>query len=81
MRKFGIALLSFILLISAVKAQPKHTLDKIAAVIGSGIILQSDIELKYATYVAQGMPPNPGAKCNILQQLVSQKLLALCPGL
>jgi len=76
MRKFGIALLSFILLISAVKAQPKRTLDKIAAVVGSGIILQSDIELKYATFVAQGMPPNAGAKCNILQQLVSQKLLA-----
>lgn len=76
MRKFGIALLSFILLISAVKAQPKHTLDKIAAVVGSGIILQSDIELKYATYVAQGMPSNASFKCNILQQLVSQKLLA-----
>lgn len=77
MRKFGIALLSFVLLISAVKAQQKkHTLDKIAAVVGSGIILQSDIELKYATYVAQGMPTNNAFKCNILQQLVSQKLLA-----
>jgi peptidyl-prolyl cis-trans isomerase SurA len=86
MRKFGIAILSFILFITAAKAQthpsdstiktPRHTLDKIAGVVGSGIILQSDIELKYATYIAQGMQPNPAFKCQILQQLLTQKLLA-----
>jgi peptidyl-prolyl cis-trans isomerase SurA len=76
MRKIGLAILSFILLISVVNAQPKHTLDKIATVVGSSIILQSDIELKYATYVAQGMAPNPAVKCQILQQLLTQKLLA-----
>ncbi|HVW97106.1 MAG TPA: peptidylprolyl isomerase [Mucilaginibacter sp.] len=76
MRKFGLAVLSFILLISSVNAQKKRTLDKIACVVGSSIILQSDIELKYATYVAQGMQPNPSAKCLILQQLLTQKLLA-----
>src|ERR1700761_9000712 len=77
MRKIGLAILSLILVISAAKAQPKkRTLDKIASVVGSNIILQSDIELKYATYVAQGMPPNEAAKCQILQQLVTQKLLA-----
>jgi peptidyl-prolyl cis-trans isomerase SurA len=53
-----------------------HTLDKIAGVVGSGIILQSDIELKYASYLAQGNPPNPDIKCNILQGLLTQKLLA-----
>jgi len=76
MRKFGIAILSIILFIQAAKAQPKHTLDKIAGVVGSSIILQSDIELKYATYIAQGMQPNPAFKCQILQQLLTQKLLA-----
>lgn len=77
MRKIGLAILSLILVISAVKAQPKkRTLDKIASVVGSNIILQLDIELKYATLVAQGMPPNEAAKCQILQQLVTQKLLA-----
>jgi peptidyl-prolyl cis-trans isomerase SurA len=95
MRKFGIALLSIVLFISAAKAQktdslskgtkqtidsiakgPKHTLDKIAGVVGSGIILQSDIELKYASYLAQGMQPNADFKCQILQQLLTQKLLA-----
>lgn len=76
MRKFGIAIFSIILFIQAAKAQPKHTLDKIAGVVGSSIILQSDIELKYATAIAQGMQPNPAIKCQILQQLLTQKLLA-----
>lgn len=76
MRKFGIAIFSFILLITAAQAQPKHTLDKIAGVVGSSIILQSDVELKYATYIAQGMQANPAFKCQILQQLLTQKLLA-----
>ncbi|MDF2431010.1 MAG: peptidyl-prolyl cis-trans isomerase SurA [Mucilaginibacter sp.] len=76
MRKFGIALVSFVLFISAANAQQKHTLDKIAGVVGSGIVLQSDIELKYGTYLAQGNPPSPDIKCQILQSLLTQKLLA-----
>jgi peptidyl-prolyl cis-trans isomerase SurA len=88
MRKFGIAILSIIFSISAARAQtkapdttakpkgPTHTLDKIAGVVGSSIILQSDIELKYASYLAQGNQPNPDIKCQILQGLLTQKLLA-----
>jgi peptidyl-prolyl cis-trans isomerase SurA len=77
MRKFGIAILSFILFVSIARAQTRvHSLDKIAAVVGSSIILQSDIELKYASYLAQGNPPNQEVKCEILQNLLTQKLLA-----
>jgi len=76
MRKFGITILSVFLVISASNAQKVHTLDKIAAVVGSGIILQSDIELKYASYLAQGNPPNSAIKCQALQNLLTQKLLA-----
>lgn len=75
MRKFGLAILSIISVISIARAQV-HTLDKIAGVVGSGIILQSDIELKYASYLAQGNAPNPAIKCQILQSLMTQKLLA-----
>ena len=32
----------------------KNSLDKVAAVVGSAIILQSDIEMQYAQYRAQG---------------------------
>ncbi len=79
MKKLGTAVLSIILFISIAVAQPQprtHTLDKIAAVVGSSIILQSDIELKYASYLAQGNAPNPDIKCQILQSLLTQKLLA-----
>jgi peptidyl-prolyl cis-trans isomerase SurA len=59
-----------------VHATPKRTLDKIAAVVGSSIILQSDIELQYANYLASGNPPDPSIKCIILRNQMTQKLLA-----
>ena len=88
MRKFGIAILSIFLTISVASAQqkaadsaalanaPKHTLDRIAGVVGNSIILQSDIELSYANYLAQGGQPNLAIKCQIMQGLISQKILA-----
>lgn len=75
MRKFGLTLFVLLITLTFVKAQ-KKTLDKIAGVVGSGIILQSDIESQYAQYLAQGNTPNPSIKCIILQQLLTQKLLA-----
>ena len=74
MRKFGIAVLSLVLITSFARAQ--RVLDKVAAVVGSGIILQSDIESSYAQYILQGMQPNPAIKCQLMQTLVTQKLLA-----
>ncbi|WP_291400915.1 peptidylprolyl isomerase [Daejeonella sp.] len=59
-----------------VNAQTKSkSLDKVAAVVGSSIILQSEIEMQYSQYLAQGNPANPAVKCNILQSLLSQKIL------
>jgi peptidyl-prolyl cis-trans isomerase SurA len=75
MRKFGIAVLSILLTISIAKAQTK-SLDRIVAVVGGSIILQSDIEIQYAQYLSQGGSPNEGIKCQVLQGLVSQKILA-----
>ncbi len=75
MRKFGLTLFILFTTLTLVKAQYK-TLDKIVAVVGSGIILQSDIEQQYATYLAQGNSPNESIKCYVMQQLLTQKLLA-----
>ncbi len=50
--------------------------DRVVATVGSGIILQSDIEILYAQNLAQGMKPDDGFKCYVLQQLVTQKLLS-----
>ncbi|WP_369434726.1 peptidylprolyl isomerase [Mucilaginibacter yixingensis] len=74
MRKFGIAVLSLVLFASVAHAQ--RVLDKVAAVVGSSIILQSDIESTYAQYILQGQQMQPAFKCQLLQQLVTQKLLA-----
>lgn len=52
------------------------TLDKVAAVVGNTIILQSDLEMQYAQYLAQGNPENEEAKCSFLQQILAQKLLS-----
>ena len=57
-------------------AGPRKVLDKIAAVVGSSIILQSDIELQYANYLASGNPPDASIKCIILRNQMTQKLLA-----
>ena len=75
MRKtFGILMgLMFIALLQ-VNAQ-KKSLDKVAAVVGSSIILQSEIEMQYAQYLSQGNPDNADVKCQILQGLLSQKIL------
>jgi peptidyl-prolyl cis-trans isomerase SurA len=59
----------------SVQAQ-KKSLDKVAAVVGSSIVLQSDIEMQYAQYLAQGNPEDLNIKCVILQQILAQKLLA-----
>jgi len=52
------------------------TVNKIAAVVGDNIILQSDIEREYANYILQGNPQNDAVKCGVLQQMLTQKLLS-----
>jgi peptidyl-prolyl cis-trans isomerase SurA len=75
MRKFGLVFLSCLLTFTIAQAQ-RSTLDKVAGVVGSSIILKSDIELQYAQYQAQGGPPDASIKCVILGKLLTQKLLA-----
>jgi peptidyl-prolyl cis-trans isomerase SurA len=75
MRKIGLSILGIFLVLTIAKAQTR-TLDKIAAVVGNGIVLQSDIELQYAQYLVSGQPANPAMKCYILQRQLTQKLLA-----
>jgi peptidyl-prolyl cis-trans isomerase SurA len=71
MRKFGIVVLGLVLFTSVANAQ-KIVLDKIIAVIGNSVILQSDIEGLNAQYVIQNQHPD---KCQLTQNLITQKLL------
>jgi peptidyl-prolyl cis-trans isomerase SurA len=72
MRKFGIVVLSVVLFAAAANAQQKRVLDKIAAVVGNSVILQSDIEMLNTQYVMQNAHPD---KCQLAQSLITQKLL------
>jgi len=56
--------------------QESRVIDKVVAVVGSNIILQSEIEMQYAQYLAQGNKADEDFKCYILQQQLTQKLLA-----
>jgi len=55
--------------------QDNVLIDQIIGVVGNKIVLHSDVEIQYQQSVAQGMPENPEVKCEILEQLMMEKLL------
>lgn len=61
--------------INTLSAQEK-LVDRIIATVGNASILQSDLEMEYTQFLAQGNKPDDKVKCYILQQLLTQKLLA-----
>jgi len=73
--KFLNSLFLSCLVYSAALAQDKTMIDQIAAVVGSEIILHSEIEQQYEQFLAQGNYANDGIKCEILQNLLLGKLL------
>lgn len=59
------------------KAQDQNGLvvDEIIAKVDNYIVLKSDLEITYQNYLSSGNPVTPNAKCRILAQLISQKLM------
>lgn len=53
----------------------QQTIDKVVAVVGSKIILHSDVEKQYVQFIAQGGTETTDVRCTILDQLILQKLL------
>jgi len=58
-------------------AQPTDgvVIDKIIGKVDNYIVLKSDLENTYINYLSSGNPATPDAKCRILGQLISQKLM------
>lgn len=56
-------------------AQSVQIVDQVMAVVGSNIILRSDIEKQYYQAIAQGEPRSQELKCYIFDQLLLQKLM------
>jgi len=50
-------------------------LDKIIAIVGNHTVLISDIERQYLQMIEQGAPNEENSKCQILQQILLEKLL------
>ena len=58
-------------------AQPNQgkSIDKVVAVVGANLILKSEIENDFQQRVAQGEATDGDTRCEILEQLLFQKLL------
>lgn len=76
MKKFLFVALLNVIFLSGAFAQESKVIDKVAATVGSSIILQSELDREYAQHLAQGNQADESFKCYILQQLLTQKLLA-----
>lgn len=57
-----------------VQAQ-KKSVDKVIAVLGSDVILLSELNQQYVMYLNSGNPVDEKVKCYILQQMLIQRLL------
>ena len=62
------------LFLTSVQAQNKNV-DKVIAVLGSDVILLSELNQQYVMYLNSGNPSDEKVKCYILQQMLVQHLL------
>lgn len=53
----------------------EEVIDKVLAVVGSNIILQSDVEKQYLQLIAQGYDSYGDLKCEVFEEILFQKLL------
>ena len=69
--------LFFVLFMGQSKAQDAQIIDRVVAVVGQNIILQSDIEAQYHQYRLQGGIKGSAntIRCEILEDLMFQKLM------
>lgn len=58
------------------QSQNSKLIDQVAAVVGDKIIMQSDVENQVLQLKAQGIKED-NMKCNVLKELVNQKLLLI----
>lgn len=74
MKKTLYLAIALMMLLFNAQAQNKNV-DKIVAVVGSNVILLSELNQQYAIYLNQGNPADNRIKCMYLQQMLIQKLL------
>jgi len=77
MKKIKLLKPSVLLLLSLLTfvSYSQETIDKVVAVVGGDMILNSDIEQEVMRLKMQGELPDGDVKCQVLEQLLIQKLL------
>jgi peptidyl-prolyl cis-trans isomerase SurA len=72
-----ISLILILFSVITVHAQPSgaKVIDNVVAIVGNNVILQSDIENQYMQLRAQGYFSEGDLKCDILEEMLFQKLL------
>ena len=78
-RNWIIIVLMLLALPTLAQNRQPQVIDKVVAVVGKNIILQSDIENQYIQYRMQGMAEGTGkeVRARILEDLLLQKLCGL----
>jgi peptidyl-prolyl cis-trans isomerase SurA len=70
-----ILLLIFVFITNSLKAQNDSIIDNVIAVVGSEIVLKSEVEEQLMQMKARGIYGSGNERCNIFEQLLFQKLL------
>lgn len=74
--KIAIFILFSFFSIAQVYGQEKLMIDQVVAVVGDKVVLQSDVENQVLQFMAQGYKsPSGNMKCEVLEELLSQRLL------
>ncbi len=70
-----LASILLILLAGITWPQEGTVIDKIVAVVGNKIILQSDVENQQSQYLASGYEVTENSRCQLFEELLYQSLL------
>jgi peptidyl-prolyl cis-trans isomerase SurA len=70
-----ISLAIFIAVISFTATAQQNVIDQIVATIGRNIVLKSEVESQYFQLLSQGETPSSELQCNVLEELLAQKLM------
>ncbi len=74
MKKIPIILIFLNVFTGYINAQEK-IIDQVVAIVGDNIITMSDVENQYLQYLAQGYTQKKQVKCQVLEEMLYQKLL------
>lgn len=74
MKRIILALLAIALTVTA-NAQDSQSIDRVIAVVGGSITLQSELETQYLQMLASGYEPNDDSRCILYEELLYGNLL------